>query len=599
MTNEYDAGNTIPSSSHGDDDELFLRLRREAAAVVREEPILAMLLSKVGLLDDDCVVPSSSSPPSSSSSSSSSSVLVGQHHRAASSFEEAISRIVSHRLSSCSGKTESICPNYLRNLLEESFDNVRDLEMGHTMTEAVRMDAMAILNRDPACETLLEAVLFMKGFHSLVLHRAARRAWRPSSMSTSMTNDDEIMDIAGDIPESGEGDDTANIASGGLDPWGEGGGRGGKRFVALLLQSLASSAFGVDIHPASSIGAGIMIDHATGVVIGETASVGDGTTILHGVTLGGTGKETGDRHPKIGRHVLIGAGTQILGNITVGDRSKIGAGSVVLRPIPSGATAVGAPARIIGFTARGERPGSTVDMNLKGVEPLLGDARMGLMDATKKSYINVSKILRKDTSSTEMDSSGGTKTISNDAGGDSEVSGHATGDSEDSTSKEDDRDGVGGVDEEEDDNVTDFGTPPKCRWRRASSGNDGLCPFRGMFGVIPADIKRNCITHKRLRDLLLQEGCSEGECLEVYFELLHSTPSSSDFRRCGAIPLEVYSKCFPDIAKEKTGLDADRVQALAEGDLRALGMSKKASRRFKSFLNRLGASTSSRVPSSS
>ena len=115
-----------------------------------------------------------------------------------------------------------------------------------------------------------------------------------------------------------------------------------------------------------------MFDHASGIVIGETAVVGDGTTILHAVTLGGTGKDHGDRHPKIGKDVLIGAGTKILGNITVGDRCKIGAGSVVLRPIPSGATAVGAPAKIIGFTKRGEKPGSSVDMNLNSVEPLLG-----------------------------------------------------------------------------------------------------------------------------------------------------------------------------------------------------------------------------------
>ncbi len=321
-------------------------------------------------------------------------------------------------------------------------------------------------------------------------------------------------------------------------------------------------------------------------------------------TLGGTGKETGDRHPKIGKHVLIGAGTQILGNITVGDRSKIGAGSVVLRSIPSGATAVGAPARIIGFTARGERPGSTVDTNLKGVEPLLGDKRHGSKKDATKMLINVRGFLRKGTSSTDdamegMDSSGGTKSSIGDgrAGGDFDesASGQATGDSEESTSREDEKDGGSG-DDEEDDNVTDFGTVPKCRWRRASSGNDGLCPFRGTFGAIPADIKRNCITHKRLRDLLLQEGCTEGECLEVYFELLHSTPPSSDFRRHGCIPLGVFSKCFPEIANEKTGLDSDRAKALADGDLRALGMSKKAGKRFKSFLNRLGASASSGVP---
>jgi serine acetyltransferase len=245
----------IVPSSRGD--EMFLRLRREAASVARSEPILAIALSKAGLLDDG---------PSSSS--------CAFVEPAASSFEEAISRIVSRRLSSCSGgRTESICPDFLRRLLEESFRS-DDLEMGHTMAEAVREDAMAILRRDPACETLLEAVLFMKGFHSLVIHRAARRAWRPvaTKKTSSEAGDDANAEEegGGGVGGGGRDDDPAPLL-------------GGKRFVALLLQSLASSAFGVDIHPASSIGAGIMIDHATGVVIGETASVGDGTTILHGV----------------------------------------------------------------------------------------------------------------------------------------------------------------------------------------------------------------------------------------------------------------------------------------------------------------------------
>jgi len=285
-------------------DEMFLRLRREAAVVVKNEPILPMLLSKVGLLN------------------ATAETTAGCLNKVvpATSFEEAIARIVSHRLSSCSGKTESICPTFLCHLIEESFRST-ELEMGHTMTESVREDAIAIVRRDPACETLLEAVLFMKGFHSLVIHRAARRAWKPAPRHEN-----------GVIINGMNGNSYVE----------------GKRFVALLLQSQASSAFGVDIHPASSIGAGVMIDHGSGVVIGETATVGDGSTILHNVTLGGTGKAGGDRHPKIGRHVLIGAGTQILGNIIVGDCAKIGAGSVVLRPIPSGATAVGAPAKIIG-----------------------------------------------------------------------------------------------------------------------------------------------------------------------------------------------------------------------------------------------------------
>lgn len=150
--------------------------------------------------------------------------------------------------------------------------------MGHSMTEAVREDALAIWRRDPACETLLEAVLFMKGFLALVIHRAARRAWKP-------------VEDGRDGNEKGIGNENQNDGGNGQNG---GANVNGKRFVALMLQSLASSAFGVDIHPAAQIGKGVMIDHATGVVIGETATVGDGTTILHGVTLGGTGKESGE-----------------------------------------------------------------------------------------------------------------------------------------------------------------------------------------------------------------------------------------------------------------------------------------------------------------
>eukprot|EP00804_Cyclotella_cryptica_P017598 CCRYP_006754-RB/>CCRYP_006754-RB protein AED:0.05 eAED:0.05 QI:178/1/1/1/0.66/0.25/4/2373/400 len=319
------------------DDPMFLRLRREAAEVAKREPILTMLLSKVGLVDSEVIsnIHSIASPGS---------PIPTITTKLATSFEEAISRIVAHRLSSCSGGSAMMCPIYLQHMFDEGFAS-DELELGHTMSEAVREDAMAVWRRDPACETLLEAVLFMKGFLSLVIHRAARRAWKPEAGN-------------GDAAKNENDEYISNIK--------------GKRFVALLLQSQASSAFGVDIHPAAQIGAGVMIDHATGVVIGETATVGDGTTILHGVTLGGTGKESGDRHPKIGKDVLIGAGTKILGNITVGDRSKIGAGSVVLRPIPSGATAVGAPAKIIGFTPKGERPGSSVDISLAVVEPLMG-----------------------------------------------------------------------------------------------------------------------------------------------------------------------------------------------------------------------------------
>jgi serine O-acetyltransferase len=220
------------------------------------------------------------------------------------------------------GGSNMFCPSALRGIFQKAFQNQDSLEMGHTMKEAVRKDAMAVIDRDPACESLLEVVLFYKGFAALVVHRAARQKWL--SRKRSMT--------------------------------------------ALFLQSQASAVFAMDIHPGATIGAGILLDHGTGIVIGETAHLGDGCTMLHGVTLGGTGKDTGDRHPKVGKHVLIGAGASILGNILIGDRAKIGAGSIVLRPIPAGATAVGSPARIIGKTLE-EDPASSLDENLHSVRP--------------------------------------------------------------------------------------------------------------------------------------------------------------------------------------------------------------------------------------
>mmetsp|Transcript_6319 Transcript_6319/g.9304 ORF Transcript_6319/g.9304 Transcript_6319/m.9304 type:complete len:419 (-) Transcript_6319:91-1347(-) len=175
-------------------------------------------------------------------------------------------------------------------------------EGNHSLCQAVYKDIFAVIDRDPACETALEVLLFFKGFAALTLHRVARYHYYSQS-----------------------------------------------RFTALWLQSLASATWGVDIHPAATIGAGLMLDHGTGIVIGETAVIGDGCTLLHGVTLGGNGKDHNvDRHPKVGDHVLIGASASLLGNIQIGDGCKIGAGSVVLSDVPAGATAVGVPAKIIG-----------------------------------------------------------------------------------------------------------------------------------------------------------------------------------------------------------------------------------------------------------
>jgi serine O-acetyltransferase len=137
----------------------------------------------------------------------------------------------------------------------------------------------------------------------------------------------------------------------------------GRRDFALYLQSQSSRIFAVDINPAARIGIGIMLDHGTGIVIGETAAIGDNCSLLQGVTLGGTGKESGDRHPKIGANVMIGAGAKVLGNIKVGDCSRIASGSVVLKDVPRETTVAGVPAKVVGPAGCPE-PARTMDQRL-------------------------------------------------------------------------------------------------------------------------------------------------------------------------------------------------------------------------------------------
>lgn len=184
-------------------------------------------------------------------------------------------------------------------LINQTFQAV--LEAHQELGAAFRADLAAVFDRDPACNRYLEPLLYFKGFHALATHRFANALWHD-----------------------------------------------GRRDFALFLQSQASRTFGVDIHPAARFGQGIMIDHATGIVVGETAVVGNNCSFLHGVTLGGSGKETGDRHPKIGDCVLIGAGAKVLGNIAVGEGSRIAAGSVVLADVPPHVTMAGVPAKIVG-----------------------------------------------------------------------------------------------------------------------------------------------------------------------------------------------------------------------------------------------------------
>jgi serine O-acetyltransferase len=196
-------------------------------------------------------------------------------------------------------------------LVHKTFHEV--LEADPSLGEAFRADLMAWGKRDPACDRLIEPLLYFKGYHALQTHRIAHRLWNA-----------------------------------------------GRKDLALYLQSLISRFLQVDIHPAARIGRGIMIDHATGIVIGETAVVGDNCSLLHDVTLGGSGNEQGDRHPKIGCGVMIGAGAKILGNIKVGDCARVAAGSVVLNDVPPRRTVAGVPAREIGF-AGCEEPALTMD----------------------------------------------------------------------------------------------------------------------------------------------------------------------------------------------------------------------------------------------
>lgn len=169
-----------------------------------------------------------------------------------------------------------------------------------SLVAAAQADLRAVFERDPACKGYLQPFLFFKGFAALQSHRVAHWLWTQ-----------------------------------------------GRETMAFHFQSRVSELFQVDIHPAAQFGHGVFIDHGTGIVVGETATVGNDVSMLHGVTLGGTGAAGVDRHPKIGDGVLLGAGAKVLGNITVGDHAKIASGSVVLKPVPSGCTAAGVPARLM------------------------------------------------------------------------------------------------------------------------------------------------------------------------------------------------------------------------------------------------------------
>ncbi|MEM7075029.1 MAG: serine O-acetyltransferase [Pseudomonadota bacterium] len=225
------------------------------------------------------------------------------HHK---THESALGYRISLKLAS-SEMPEQI----LREICDEAYTD--DPELGR----AARADIVAVYDRDPACDRFILPMLFFKGFQAIQAHRVANWLWQKDRLD-----------------------------------------------MARFFQMRCSEVFGIDIHPAARVGKGIMIDHAHSIVIGETAVVGDNVSMLHSVTLGGTGKEEEDRHPKIGDGVLIGAGAKVLGNISVGNCVRIAAGSVVLQDVPPCKTVAGVPARIVG-EAGCDQPSVTMDQLLQ------------------------------------------------------------------------------------------------------------------------------------------------------------------------------------------------------------------------------------------
>ena len=227
------------------------------------------------------------------------------HHN---SLESALAYRFAFKLSS-----SEMTGQLMREISEEAYSS------DPTLGEAARADLVAIYERDPACHRLLQPLLFFKGFQAVQAYRIGHWLWQQ-----------------------------------------------GRKDLAYFIQARVSEIFGIDVHPNAVIGKGLMIDHAHSIVIGETAVVGDNVSMLHSVTLGGTGKEDDDRHPKIGDGVLIGAGAKVLGNIHVGNCSRIAAGSVVLEEVPPCKTVAGVPAKIVG-EAGCEQPSLSMDQILNGL----------------------------------------------------------------------------------------------------------------------------------------------------------------------------------------------------------------------------------------
>ncbi len=221
---------------------------------------------------------------------------------------------LSHRLAQRLGNAD-IGPE----LIVQAFDDA--LEEDPDIGASIRADVLAVFDRDPACDRYIDPFLYFKGFQALQNYRMAHRLYKM-----------------------------------------------GRQDFAFYLQSRSSMVFGVDIHPAARIGRGIMIDHAHSIVIGETAVVGNDVSMLHAVTLGGTGKAEGDRHPKIGNGVLLGAGAKVLGNIRIGECSRVASGSVVLHDVPPSRTVAGVPAKVVGYAGCAE-PARSMDHTMDAIEP--------------------------------------------------------------------------------------------------------------------------------------------------------------------------------------------------------------------------------------
>ena len=255
-------------------DPVWKRIQTEAKEAVEKEPLLGGSLHA-------CIL----------------------HH---SSIEHALAYRIASKLA-----TSEMSEQILREICDDAYKNADEISL------AGRADIVAVYQRDPACNTYIQPLLFFKGFQALQSYRVAHWLWNRD-----------------------------------------------RKDMSYFIQMRCSEVFGIDIHPGARIGKGIMIDHAHSIVIGETAVVGDNVSMLHSVTLGGTGKEDEVRHPNIGHGVLLGAGAKVLGNISVGNCSRVAAGSVVLQNVPEKSTVAGVPAKVIG-AAGCTNPSISMDQIIK------------------------------------------------------------------------------------------------------------------------------------------------------------------------------------------------------------------------------------------